>query len=529
MIRTVNRVHSWQESVRAFLHPPVIAMLFLGFSAGIPILLIFSSLSLWLREAGIERSAVTFFSWAALGYSFKFVWAPLIDRLPLPILTRYLGRRRGWLLLAQIGVSISICTMACIDPALGPQQLTWMAMAAVMLGFCSATQDIVIDAYRIESAAQEYQALMASTYVAGYRIAMILAGAGALFLADFFGSTKEAYLYQAWKWTYLAMGAAMLVGMVTTLVIPEPNGRPIPSSMQGPEDYFRFLLLFILSISGFVLTFFYSGVLAETVKQMFNGSSINGHVIALGLEGLRLAAGIVVAYLVAQLFIALGLVRRVMVQDTYVDPIVNFFDRYGRGLAFLILALVGLYRISDIVLGVISNVFYQDIGFSKTDIAAVSKTFGVVMTILGGFVGGMLSVRLGVIRILFLGALLSAATNLLYMILAKTGYDISMLYVVISADSLAGGLASAAFVAFLSSLTDIRFTAMQYALFSSLMTLIPKITGGYAGTIVDALGYEMFFLITALIGMPVLVLVWLAGRYLSLNETLKTDVPSVKQ
>jgi len=514
-----NHPHSWKEAVRAFFHPPVVAMLFLGFSAGLPILLIFSSLSLWLREAGIERSAVTFFSWAALGYSFKFVWAPLIDRLPLPILTRLLGRRRAWLFFAQISVGMAICTMACIDPARGDHQLILMAFAAVALGFCSATQDIVIDAYRIESAAKEYQALMASTYVAGYRIAMILAGAGALFLADYLGSTKEAYSYQAWKWTYLIMGLTMLVGMVTTLVIPEPQGQPRSSSMRGQGDYLRFLLLFVLAVSGFVLAFFYSGVPVGVLKQMLKGSSVNVHVISFALEGIRLAAGVVVSYIIAHLLIKMGLVHRIMVQETYIDPIVDFFERYGKGLAFLILALVGLYRISDIVLGVISNVFYQDLGYSKTEIAAVAKTFGLFMTILGGFVGGILSVKQGVVRILFLGALLSAATNLLFMLLANTGYNMPMLYLVISADNLASGLASAAFVAFLSSLTDIKFTAMQYALFSSLMTLIPKITGGYAGTLVDRFGYQTFFLITALIGMPVLILVWLAGRYLSLKES----------
>jgi len=185
--------------LKAFLHPRVVTMLFLGFSAGVPILLIFSSLSLWLGEAGLKKSAVTFFSWAALGYSFKFVWAPLVDKLPLPLLTRWLGRRRGWMLLAQFAVIASIAWMAMTDPATGGSSLTVMALAAVALGFSSATQDIVIDAYRIESADQDLQALMSSTYVAGYRIGMLIAGAGALFLASRFGSTKELYSYEAWQ------------------------------------------------------------------------------------------------------------------------------------------------------------------------------------------------------------------------------------------------------------------------------------------------------------------------------------------
>jgi PAT family beta-lactamase induction signal transducer AmpG len=512
MVKTADS-HSWRAALRAFFYPQVIFMLFLGFSAGMPLLLIFSSLSLWLREAGVERSAVTFFSWAALGYSFKFVWAPLIDRLPVPILTRRLGRRRGWLLLSQLMVMLAIWAMAAIDPSQGSRQLTLMGLAAVLLGFSSATQDIVIDAVRIESASQEFQAMMASTYVAGYRIAMILAGAGALFLADSFGSTKAAYDYLAWKWTYLIMGLAMLVGIITTLLISEPQRQGNSSSMRNTGDYLRFLFLFLCALAGFILTIFYSHGIASGLK-----SAIGGHVIGFLIETARLGAGVCVAFIIAELFVRIGVVSRAMVQETYVDPIADFFSRYGKGLALLILALIGLYRISDIVLGVISNVFYQDLGFSKTQIAAVSKTFGVIMTIIGGFIGGVLSVRMGVIRILFVGALLAAATNLLFMMLAKTGQDMTMLYLVISADSLAGGLASAAFVAFLSSLTNIRFTAMQYALFSSLMTLVPKITGGYSGTIVDNVGYDSFFLITALIGMPVLVLVWLAGKHLSLKE-----------
>ena len=202
---------SWQDSFKAFLHPRVITMLFFGLSAGIPLLLIFSSLGLWLREAGIERATVTFFSWAALGYSFKFVWAPLVDCLPLPFLTRKLGRRRAWILVSQLAIMTSILLMASIDPSSGSAQLKIMALAAVMLGFSSATQDIVIDAYRIESAEVDLQALMASTYIAGYRLGMLLTGAGSLFLAEYLGSTKDAYNYSAWQTTYACMAFAMLM------------------------------------------------------------------------------------------------------------------------------------------------------------------------------------------------------------------------------------------------------------------------------------------------------------------------------
>ena len=196
----------------------------------------------------------------------------------------------------------------------------------------------------------------------------------------------------------------------------------------------------------------------------------------------------------------------------------DFFSRYNFKLALLLLALIGLYRISDIVLGVIANVFYQDLQYSKTEIATIVKTFGLIMTLVGGFLGGILSLRYGVMRILFVGAVLTVATNLLFVLLAQVGYSTSLLYVVISADNLTAGLASAAFIAFLSSLTNIQFTAVQYAIFSSLMTLLPKILGGYSGAMVDSLGYENFFIIASIMGLPVLVLVWLANKHLTLSE-----------
>ncbi len=510
---------SWKDSVTSFFHPRVMAMLFLGFSAGIPSLIIFSSLSLWLREAGIDRSAVTFFSWASLGYSFKFIWAPLIDQLPVPWLTGILGRRRSWMLLSQLAVGLSIVAMALVDPSRGEHSLTLMFFGAVSLGFFSATQDIVIDAYRIEAAVTELQAMMASAYVAGYRIAMILAGAGALFLADLMGSTKEVYSYSAWKSTYLIMAATMLVGVVTTLIIHEPEQNLARRSPEQKNENARFLGLFLFSFTAFILVFHYSEALvarAEPLMKQVLGDHGPGGFI---LESCRLVLSLGAAWIVSRICIAMGLSRKEMVDRTYVEPVRNFFQRYGRNLSLLLLCLVGLYRISDTVLGVIANVFYQDLGFTKTEIAAVSKTFGLVMTIVGGFVGGILSMRFGVLRILFLGALLSSVTNLLFMLLAGYGYHMPMLYWVISADSLAGGIATAAFIAFLSSLTDVSFTAMQYAIFSSLMTLVPKIVGGYSGTMVDSMGYPVFFLLTAIMGIPVLFLVWLAGKHLNLKHS----------
>ncbi|MEN8169945.1 MAG: MFS transporter [Pseudomonadota bacterium] len=511
--------HNWPEAWHAWSRPQIISMLFLGFSAGIPILLIFSSLSLWLREAGVDRSAVTYFSWAALGYSFKFVWAPIIDKLPLPVLSQWLGRRRAWLLVAQLAIILAIVWMATTDPTRSENALTIMALAAVMLGFSSATQDIVIDAYRIEIAHVDLQAMMSATYIAGYRIGMIVAGAGALFLAEAFGSSKEAYSYQAWMWAYFCMGAVMLVGVATTLLIREPDTSTAKSKyLHGTSDYLRFFLLFVLMLTGLIVCYVVTAAPADSLKVWLSDSVLNTHVGSFLVESLRLFSAVLSALLVGWFAVSLRIANRQVLQETYIAPVQDFFRRYGVSIALFLLLLIGFYRVSDIVLGVIANVFYQDMGFSKNEIASITKTFGPIMVILGSFLGGMLTVRFGVIRILFAGAVLSALTNLLFLLLAHTGHDLLMLSIVIAADNISAGLAVAAFVAFLSSLTNISFTAMQYAIFSSMMTLFPKLFGGYSGGIVDSWGYDNFFILTTLMGVPVLFLVWYAGRLLHQSE-----------
>ena len=464
----------------------------------------------------MERAAVTYFSWAALGYSFKFVWAPLVDVIPLPLLTRKLGRRRAWLLLAQLMIMLAIVLMALIDPA--SQGLSLMALAAVLLGFSSATQDVVIDAYRIESAGEEFQALMSASYIAGYRIGMLIAGAGALFLASYFGSALGSYDFSAWQMAYLVMALFMLIGVITTLVIDEPAAnqqRPV----QAASDYAGLFVTFVIAVCGFIASFASSSQLAAQAKTALSELVYNPYLAAVLVEMLRLGLALLVALLLARFCMRFEWVNRDLLKRSYVEPIQDFFRRYGWSLAWLLLALIGLYRISDIVLGVIANVFYQDIGFTKPQIATVVKSFGLFMTILGGFVGGMLAVRFGVMRILFVGALMSALTNLLFMLLAGMGNELWMLYVVISADNLSAGLASAAFIAFLSSLTNISFTAVQYAIFSSLMTLLPKMLGGYSGTMVEAIGYQGFFLCTALMGIPVLILIVIAGKRFNLTSS----------
>ncbi|XID75937.1 AmpG family muropeptide MFS transporter [Alkanindiges sp. WGS2144] len=507
----VSWLSGWGQALSVFADKRALIMFFLGFSAGIPILLIFSSLSLWLGEAGIERKAVTFFSWAALGYSFKFVWAPLIDELPLPWLTRSLGRRRAWLLVAQLLIMTAISIMAMTDPSQGQASLVQMAIGAVLLGFSAATQDIVIDAYRIELAEAEMQSVLAATYNAGYRIAMIVAGAGALFLASGFGSEKGSYVYQAWQSTYLIMAAVMLVGVLTTLIIREP-ARQRPVRPYQPGDYARLVMVFMFAVAAFVYGFIQVG-------QFWQLASDVGPLIIFLHEFVRIAVAIAIAGLTGYLLVKAGAVNQHIAVETWVAPIRDFFERYGAKTALLLLLLIGLYRISDIVAGVISNVFYQDMGFSKDEIATAVKVFGVVFSLAGGFLGGMLSQRFSVLKILMLGAILSSATNLIFIGFSQAGHSLPWLYFAIVADNLASGLAGAAFIAFLSSLTSVSFTAVQYAIFSSLMTLIPKVIGGYSGTIVDSAGYPYFFLFTTLIGVPVLVLIVLVQRQLGRHHS----------
>jgi MFS transporter, PAT family, beta-lactamase induction signal transducer AmpG len=512
MSRPDKEKRTWSETFSAWLHPRVVAMLFLGFSAGIPFSLIFFTLSIWLSEAGVSRSTVTFFSWAALGYSFKFIWAPLVDRMPLPLLTSHFGRRRSWLFASQVFIIVAIIWMALVNPSGGGKSLTCMAMAAVLLGFASATQDIVVDAYRIECVDASLQALLSSVYIAGYRIGMLVAGAGALFLASFFGTSKSAYHYSAWRSTYLVMAVSMVAGVITTLLIPEPERNSQPGDgVYSTRQYVQFLGLFLLVVTLFATTFFFSASQAESIKNAIAGElSMNMSAVNFGIETCRLVIALFVAGLGIRFVLFAGLVDRQMVFDTYLDPVRDFFSRFGGRTAILLLTLIGFYKISDIVLGVVSNIFYLDMGFSKNVIAGVTKVYGVGMTILGGFLGGMLTLRFGVYAILFFGAFLSSVSNLLFMFLAGSGADVSMLTMVIAVDNLSAGIAATAFVAFLSSLTNISFTAVQYALFSSMMTLFPKLIGGYSGEIVTSWGYESFFLLTAVMGIPVLVLVWMA-------------------
>ena len=509
LLDTGEQTRSWGEAVRAFMHPRVIAMLFLGFSAGVPILLIFSTLSVWLREADVARSTIGFFSWAALGYGFKFVWAPLVDKLPLPILGKLMGQRRSWLLLSQFAIMAALCFMAVSEPTTGLQAL---AIGAIMLGFSSATQDIVIDAYRIEAATKELQGLMSATYIAGYRIGMIVAGAGALELAGILDMV-DGYDGLAWQTTYFAMAGVMIIGVITTFVINEPDrANAKDAHLETISDYVRFIGVFVIAAVGFVATFFLSAELATTAKDALAGDIISKGVASFTIETFRLGLAVGVAAMLGLLMVISRVVPKTMITKTYLAPFTDFFVRYGR-VALLIIALIATYRIAAVVMGVMANVFYVDLGYEKQEIGRITKLFGLSMTIIGGFMGGVLTVRYGVMKILFLGAVLAAGTNVLFALLAGLGPDLWALAGVISADNLSAGIASAAFVAYLSSLTSTSFTATQYALFSSIMVLLPKLIAGYSGMMVESVGYATFFIGTAFVGLVPMALIVLVTRF----------------
>jgi MFS transporter, PAT family, beta-lactamase induction signal transducer AmpG len=425
--------NQWLLALKVYKEPATLRMLALGFSAGLPLLLVLGTLSFRLREAGIDRTTIGYLTWVGLAYGFKWCWAPLVDRLPIPLLTRWLGRRRSWLLLSQLAIMGGLVGMAFSDPKLLLMPIVWCAL---VVAFGSATQDIALDAYRIESADADRQAALAAAYQTGYRLAMIWAGAGVLWIAARAEvATIASYDPSAWQTAYLWMAASMVVGVITVLLSPEPS----PREHTPAKNIQEWLLV------------------------------------------------------------------------TLIEPFADFFRRY-QWQAALILALIAVYRISDIVMGVMANPFYVDMGYTKAEVASVTKVYGVIMTLVGAFVGGLLSMRLGVMRVLMLGAVLSAATNMLFAWLATRGHDVQALIWVVSADNLSSGIASAAFIAYLSSLTNIQYSATQYALFSSLMLLLPKFLAGFSGKAVDAIGYANFFNTTALLGLPVLVLVALASR-----------------
>ena len=475
-----------------FFEKKILKMLFLGFSSGLPILLVFSTLSVWLVKAGINRSTVTLFSWAGFAYAFKYLWSPIVDNFKIPFFQK-LGHRRSWLFFSQAMIVVTLIATAFTDPA---NNLLLTAITITLVAIFSATQDIVIDAFRIESAPQRLQGPLSSMYIAGYRFAMLVGGAGSLWLAAFLGN--EIYDKAVWQVVYITMAFLMLIGILTTFFSDEPKIKK--KHFLNINQHARILYVFILSLLGFIFLY----------TLMVNPFSVNQILSKFLYSFFRIILCFTFSGLIVFLLIKINFISSKKVNHIYLKPLTNFINRYGK-FAFLILLLIGLYRIADVVMGVVANIFYLEKGFNINEIATYSKFFGVFATILGGFIGGFFSMKFGTMRALFFGALVAASSNLLFALLAASEPNIKFLIVVITADNLSSGFAGAAFVIYLTGLTSIKFTATQYALFSSIMLFIPKLIAGYSGSWVDTMGYMNFFTLTALLGVPVLLLIiWIA-------------------
>ncbi|MFT3763896.1 MAG: MFS transporter [Pseudoxanthomonas sp.] len=440
----IRALREWWKSLDVYANPRVRAMLLLGFSSGLPFALVLTTLSARLRQAGIDRSTIGYFSLVGLAYSLKYFWSPIVDRLPLPLLNR-MGRRRSWMLLAQVCIVVGLALMALADPAANAQ---YIALLAVSTAFASATQDIAVDAYRIEAAKVDTQGAMAAAYQTGYQIALICAGAGALTVAAGYG----------WTASYLAMAACALIGVATTLFIAEPDASLGRAARAEEPLVTRFL-------------------------QYAAGWP------TLPRQGVAWLIGAVVC------------------------PFADFFARNGWRAGIPILLLIVTYRLNYTTMGVAANTFYLDMGFTLEQIALVSKLYGVAMTIVGAFLAGVLIRRIGVAKTLLVGSVLLSAANLVYAHLASIHPGIVWLATAISADNIANGIAGTAFIAYMSSLTSANYTATQYALFGTLWSLPAKSIASQWGRIVDAWGYPPFFVYTAAVGLPSMLLVlWLIRR-----------------
>ncbi|HYD81598.1 MAG TPA: MFS transporter [Paucimonas sp.] len=401
-------------------------MFFFGFASGLPFLLVAGTLAYWLKENDIQLKDITMIASAGMAYSFKFLWAPLVDRLRLPLLGR-MGQRRSWLLLAQLSVMGGLLAMAWVTPS----QLGLFVGITLLVAFAGATLDIVVDAYRIEIAPTEAQGALVATYALGYRIALIVTGALALVLAD----------QVVWPHVYRAMAACMLIPVIVNLMAREPDVRRVHSQTW--------------------------------------------------IQGLR---------------------------DGVVEPFADFFRRFGGQIGLAILLFILLIKIADqALIGGIIGPFYLDQGFSKTEIAAVTKVYGIWIGIAGTFLGGVAVARWGIERGLLIGMVLAALSNLLYLLLIGANGNVTTLTVVISGENLAQGVLGTTAVAYLSALVNLRYTATQYALFSSLINLPGKVLGFYSGRIVEAVGYAPYFWITALAIVPAV------GLYFWLRPRVKLD------
>lgn len=434
----------WRSSFAVYLDRRILTILLLGFSSGLPAPLIFGNLSIWLRDLGISRTDIGLFALVATPYAINFLWAPLVDRLHLPFLTRRFGRRRSWLLLTQVLLLGAIAIMSMIDPA---GALLWAAGAALLVSTVSATQDIVIDAYRVDVLEPATYGVGSAAAIWGWHLGgTLVGGAGGLYLAQAFG----------WNAAYGVLAAAVLVGVAATLFAREPASRPSGDTLADE---------------------------AKAVDAVRRLRLLNDN----WLPAIRWIYGAVIA------------------------PFADFMKRRGW---LLILIFVFVFKLGDALLGRMSGVFYREMGFGLVEIADVSKVYGMAANAAGVLLGGLLVHRLGTMRALFAAGFAAAITNLTYAWLAMSGKSMAVFSAAVIADNLTGGLVTVAFVAYLSSLCNVAYSATQYALLASLGNLARIWFSASAGYMVDQLdgNWALFFTLTAAIALAGLPLLWLIIR-----------------
>jgi PAT family beta-lactamase induction signal transducer AmpG len=480
---------AWLERTRAragafevYLDPRVIGILFLGFASGLPIMLVLRTLSAWLEEAGVDKATIGLFAFTFAPYTFKFAWAPLMDRLPLPVLTRRFGRRRGWLLPTQLCLILAIWGLGQTSPGEG---LYMTALLALVVSFFSASQDIVIDAYRIEILEKHQLGAGSANVVTGYRIGMWVASAGALWLADLAG----------WSVAYTAMALLVLVGVIAVLLLPEPahvDWRPRDDEALNLTDHRQLAFLMLLAIA----------------LGAFCGLLIgSGYGTRAGWIG-----GVAIAVVLAALFALMGSSAPAF-RQAVIDPFRDFFERNGVTVALMILAFISVFKASDVLLTLMANPFYLETGFTKSQIAWVSGTFGFIVTFVGAYVAGLLVYRMGIMRGLWIGAILMMASNLMFALQAWVGADYRLLHLTILIENVSGGIGTTAFIAYLASLCNVRYTAVQYALLTSFMQMLGKfVIVPSSGFLVEGLGWVAFFVLSSAAGVPALALLWWLGR-----------------
>ncbi|MGI9420024.1 MAG: AmpG family muropeptide MFS transporter [Geminicoccaceae bacterium] len=479
---------SWQarlQGLEVYLDRRVLAVLFLGFSSGLPILLILKTLSAWLADVGVEKSTIGLFGFVMAPYAFKFIWAPLMDGMPLRPLTDIFGRRRGWLLATQFCLMAAIFGLGQTDPAVDPFMTALMAFA---VAFFSASQDIVIDAFRIELLSDHQQGAGAANVVTGYRLGMWVAGAGALYLADQAG----------WSMAYAVMALMILIGVVTVILLPEPGVASPPAdatTTAGSHQRAGHLPLVVAAGIG-----------------LFIGLAVwDQYSLRAGLVG-----GIVTTALLAVLSTLFG--RSSTYRRAAIEPFQDFFQRNGVTIALVILAFISLFKASDVLLTLMANPFYLETGFTKSQIAWVSGTFGFFVTFAGSYIAGLLIYRIGIMPGLWISGILMMASNLMFALQAYVGADYALFHLTIFIENLSGGMGTTAFVAYLASLCNRRYTAVQYALLTSFMQMFGKfVVVPGSGFLVESTGWINFFVLSTLAGIPALILLWWLGRRVSIT------------